>query len=84
MDAGAYARLLMLHAKEEAELAAEEGETMDPQTILERAFYRTDVQARRRRPVAPCPAARRLRRAARVCDPRAAQVTLLVPLSGPP
>jgi len=43
VDAGAYARLLMSNAKEEAEVLADEGELLSPQTILERAFYRTEV-----------------------------------------
>ncbi|GBF96905.1 phosphatase 2C-like [Raphidocelis subcapitata] len=46
VDAGAYARLLMSHAKEEAEaLLREPGAgPLSPQTVLERAYYRTNVQ----------------------------------------
>lgn len=49
VDAGAYARLLMLHAKEEAEAllgggGGDAGAPLSPQTVLERAYYRTNVQ----------------------------------------
>jgi hypothetical protein len=46
VDAGAYARLLMVHAKEAADAAADavaQG-TLSAQAILESAFYRTNVQ----------------------------------------
>eukprot|EP00775_Hariotina_reticulata_P004077 gene4077-4324_t len=46
VDAGAYARLLMVHAKEAADAAAAEvaNGTLSAQAILETAFYRTNVQ----------------------------------------
>ncbi|KAF8072688.1 protein phosphatase 2C [Scenedesmus sp. PABB004] len=46
VDAGAYARLLMVHAKEAADSAAEDlaAGTLSSQAILESAFYRTNVQ----------------------------------------
>jgi protein phosphatase PTC7 len=44
VDAGAYARLLMLHAKEEAEALLSSGGALSPQAVLERAYYRTNVQ----------------------------------------
>lgn len=46
VDAGAYARLLMVHAKEAADAAADEvaAGTLSAQAILESAFYRTNVQ----------------------------------------
>ncbi|GBF91655.1 hypothetical protein Rsub_03959 [Raphidocelis subcapitata] len=47
VDAGAYARLLMSNAKEEAEAAmsaAAPGAPLSPQAVLERAYYRTNVQ----------------------------------------
>lgn len=46
VDAGAYARLLMVHAKEAADAAADEvaAGTLSAQYILESAFYRTNVQ----------------------------------------
>lgn len=46
VDAGAYARLLMVHAKEAADAAVEDlaAGTLSPQAILESAFYRTNVQ----------------------------------------
>jgi hypothetical protein len=49
VDAGAYARLLMVHAKEAADAAAEEvaNGTLSAQAILESAFYRTNVQGER-------------------------------------
>lgn len=46
VDAGAYARLLMVHAKEAADAAADDvaAGTLSAQAILESAFYRTNVQ----------------------------------------
>lgn len=46
VDAGAYARLLMVHAKEAADAAVDEvaAGTLCAQAILESAFYRTNVQ----------------------------------------
>lgn len=45
IDAGAYARLLMSNAKEEAEAAISSGGgALSPQAVLERAYYRTNVQ----------------------------------------
>jgi hypothetical protein len=46
VDAGAYARLLMVHAKEAADAAADAvaAGTLSAQAILESAFYRTNVQ----------------------------------------
>ncbi|KAF6259501.1 phosphatase 2C-like domain-containing protein [Scenedesmus sp. NREL 46B-D3] len=46
VDAGAYARLLMVHAKEAADVATDDvaAGTLSPQAILESAFYRTNVQ----------------------------------------
>lgn len=46
VDAGAYARLLMVHAKEAADSATEAvaAGTLSAQDILESAFYRTNVQ----------------------------------------
>jgi hypothetical protein len=46
VDAGAYARLLMVHAKDAAESSGDEvaAGTLSPQAILESAFYRTNVQ----------------------------------------
>jgi hypothetical protein len=46
VDAGAYARLLMVHAKEAADASHEDvaSGTLSPQAILESAFYRTNVQ----------------------------------------
>eukprot|EP00878_Enallax_costatus_P008709 GHUV01009103.1.p1 GENE.GHUV01009103.1~~GHUV01009103.1.p1 ORF type:complete len:488 (+),score=119.48 GHUV01009103.1:162-1466(+) len=46
VDAGAYARLLMVHAKEAADAAAEHvaAGTLSAQQILETAFYKTNVQ----------------------------------------
>lgn len=48
VDAGAYARLLMVHAKEAADAAAEDVATgtLSAQQILETAFYKTSVQGR--------------------------------------
>jgi hypothetical protein len=50
VDAGAYARLLMVHAKEAAESSGDEvaAGTLSPQAILESAFYRTNVQGAQR------------------------------------
>jgi hypothetical protein len=46
VDAGAYARLLMVHAKEAADASGDDvaAGTLSPQAILESAFYRTNVQ----------------------------------------
>ncbi|KIY99196.1 hypothetical protein MNEG_8763 [Monoraphidium neglectum] len=44
VDAGAYARLFMVHAKEEAEALLGGDAALSPQTVLERAYYRTNVQ----------------------------------------
>jgi protein phosphatase PTC7 len=47
VDAGAYARLLMLHAKEEAEAllaGGAPGAALSPQAVLEGAYRRTNVQ----------------------------------------
>lgn len=46
VDAGAYARLLMVHAKEAADASTDDvaAGTLSPQAILESAFYRTNVQ----------------------------------------
>jgi hypothetical protein len=46
IDAGAYARLLMAHAKDAADLVHSEGPVtlLSPQDILEAAYYRTNVQ----------------------------------------
>jgi hypothetical protein len=54
VDAGAYARLLMVHAKEAADAAADDvaAGTLSAQAILESAFYRTNVQGASCRPPA--------------------------------
>lgn len=46
VDAGAYARLLMVHAKDAADNAAQDlaAGTLSAQQILETAFYKTNVQ----------------------------------------
>ncbi|KAI8473568.1 MAG: phosphatase 2C-like domain-containing protein [Monoraphidium minutum] len=44
VDAGAYARLFMVHAKEEAEALLATPGPLSPQAVLERAYYRTNVQ----------------------------------------
>jgi hypothetical protein len=56
VDAGAYARLLMVHAKEAADAAAADVATgtLSAQAILEAAFYRTNVQGVCKQPTASC------------------------------